>query len=70
MPPFAVKRRKSVPHHDIPEVHAVQVLLVGDSPVVGMGFFAEQVKWASHVNFFSRLHIEQRQIHRASPRMA
>ena len=62
MPPFAVNRMESVPNHSLLERHSVFKLLIRDIPAIRMRHRAEQIEGASHVDFFSRIHIKKRQI--------
>ena len=67
MPPLFHKRLESVTQHGVPKYHAVRILLISNILVIRMAQLSEIIKSTAHIHLFFRLHIEQRQIHGASP---
>ena len=70
MPPLAVVRFEPAADHYILQEHSVLILLLRNPFVIGVRNLAEIVEGASHINLFTRLHIEQCQVDRASPAVA
>ena len=70
MPPLAEDRHEPVPGHGFLKEHAVLVLLVGDSLVIRMGYFGEEIERAAHIDFLACLHIEQSKVDRAAAAVA
>ena len=49
--------------------HAVFVLLLRNAAIIGMRHLAEQIEGTAHIDFFSGLHVQKRQIDHAAAAM-
>ena len=67
MPPFAEDGVESVTHHGFLQEHTVLKLFLCNPFRIRMGYLAKIIKRASHIHFFSRVHIQQRQVNGTSP---
>ena len=70
VPPFAVNRVKSPADHRALQNHPVSVLPNRNRPAAGMRNLAEPVIRASHIDFFSARHVEQRKVNHAAAAVA
>ena len=70
MPPLTVDRAETVTDHDLLQDHSVVILLLGNSPVIRVGDFAEHVERTAHVKLLAGRHIEQGQVDRAAAAVA
>ena len=70
MPPLFFERTEAVLHHDLPQHHTHRILFFRDFRIVRVAELTEIIKGSAHIDFPLRVHVKQRQIHRAAPAVA